>query len=667
MARSRTSRRSSATARGVTAPRWPALLAGAAALACVLVVTAVPVPCDDLFIALAGGRDVLAGRLGAPDDWSFATAGRPWVNQNWGSGVLFYGVHELAGEYGLVALKLALTLAVLAAMTALGRSAGASPAAALLAAATGLLAARLFPELRPNLLTLLFAPLLVVLLRASPRRRWLLAASVGLVGVWANAHGGFMLGLLLLGLWAACCFVAAAWRRGLRTALPLAGPAVVACLAGFTLSGLATPFGWTNLTFSLRLADPAWRTVREWAPLTLSRHELFGSPWEFVAVATPTSIAVAIRLARGVRNRDAVDDVPLAAALFDVAVAAMVAAMAVSAWRFVGVALVVLAPLAAPVADTVLRPERRIWPTLAAVTVLGVVAAPFAGRVARHYRADNPRYAGETTFGRLLQIDTFPTGAARFLADNSVGGRAYNEWRWEGYLRWIAPQVSLFVGGRAHQIYDWPTVARALAVPNGAAPAAELAALGVELVVVPMHQAYDAMVERLALAAGSRWLIVYYDGRDAVLVDTDAAAQRSLGDRARNGGLRYPSPVIAAVSRGLGAACPASGATPAARFDALTKAAREAPTIGVYWAMAALERRGEVDRERLLAFLEREQARLTPLDHRRAGGVDLLKAKWAVAWQLSQQYAAVGRAADAARATAEASALHAELWSVLTW
>ena len=252
------------------------IVATVVALVCVLIVAALPVPTGDLFVALAGGRDVLAGRLGSPDDWSFATAGRVWVNQNWGSGLLFYAVHALAGESGLVALKLALTGALLAAMTVLGRSTGVSWQAALLTATVGLWTARSFPELRPNLLTLVFAPLLVVLLRASPRRPWLLAAAVALVALWANAHGGFMLGLLVLAFWATARLLAAARYRGLRAVPRTAGPAIAAGVAAVLLSGLASPFGWTNVTFSLRLADPAWRTTSgRWR----TPPRTWGRPW----------------------------------------------------------------------------------------------------------------------------------------------------------------------------------------------------------------------------------------------------------------------------------------------------------------------------------------------------------------------------------------------------
>lgn len=647
--------------------RLPQLATVILAVACLVVVTLVPVPTGDLFMALAGGRDALAGRLGQPDDWSFLTAGRVWVNQNWGAGVVFYLTHQLAGEGGLVALKAVLTLGVLAAMAALGRSAGASWPAALLAATVGLWVGRRFPELRPNLFTMVFAPLVVLLLRGSAARPWRLAAAVGVVAVWANTHGGFMLGLLLLGLWTVARCLSAIRHGGLKASVGGAGPAAAACLAGVLLAGLATPFGWTNLTFALRLTEPGWRRVVEWAPLRLVPHEVFGSPWEFLAVAVVALAATVARQLHSFRSPQGRCEAIEATTWFDLGAALLVTAMAVSAWRFVGVAVVILAPLAAPVLERLLQPDRRPARAMTAVVALAFLAAPFTARVLRHYRIDHPRFAGGGMFYRLLELDTFPTGAAEFLRANCVHARAFNDWRWEGYLRWVAPQVRLFTGGRAQQIYDWTTVARGQALPGNPTPAAELAALGVDLVIVPMHLAYDGMVQRLALRKGSHWLIVYYDGRDVVLVDSHASSQRSLVELARSGEARYPSAAVAETSRALLLACPASGATGPEQYEALARASLRMPTIAAYWAMAELARWGEIDTSILVGFLEREQARLSVLDHRQGGGVELLKAKWALAWQLSDRYAAVGHREEAARQAGSAALLRAELKALLHW
>ena len=64
----------------------------------------------DLFISLAGGRDVLNGNLLKPDNWSFTTHGRIYINQNWGSDVILYAVNEAAGEWGMLILKLVLII-----------------------------------------------------------------------------------------------------------------------------------------------------------------------------------------------------------------------------------------------------------------------------------------------------------------------------------------------------------------------------------------------------------------------------------------------------------------------------------------------------------------------------------------------------------------------------
>src|SRR5215831_19100513 len=90
------------------ARRWQraAVAAGAAALLLALAAAwAIPRPLGDLYLALAGGRDVLAGKLGRPDDWAFTTQGHVWVNSSWGADLFFALVYRVGGEWGLLCLK----------------------------------------------------------------------------------------------------------------------------------------------------------------------------------------------------------------------------------------------------------------------------------------------------------------------------------------------------------------------------------------------------------------------------------------------------------------------------------------------------------------------------------------------------------------------------------
>lgn len=71
----------------------------------------------DLYVALAAGRDIVNTNfacLTQPDTWSFTTTDRIWLNQNWGSHLIYYLAHSGSGEFGLLALK-ALLLVIMAA------------------------------------------------------------------------------------------------------------------------------------------------------------------------------------------------------------------------------------------------------------------------------------------------------------------------------------------------------------------------------------------------------------------------------------------------------------------------------------------------------------------------------------------------------------------------
>ena len=74
----------------------------------------VPRPIGDLYVAYAGARDVLEGKLGGEDDWSFVNVGtgRVWINQNWGTHMLYYGAYYFFDETGILVLKALLMLSM---------------------------------------------------------------------------------------------------------------------------------------------------------------------------------------------------------------------------------------------------------------------------------------------------------------------------------------------------------------------------------------------------------------------------------------------------------------------------------------------------------------------------------------------------------------------------
>jgi hypothetical protein len=168
---------------------------------------------SDLWLHLASGRLLSAGRLpDGIDPFSSATGGVYWVNQTWLSDLLFYQLYqipELGNGTALVIDKASLT-ALLAALLLCFRRRGEGKGILPLSALLAILALGPWLLLQPILLSLLGLLLTVYLLErpsllegASAERarkaRWLL---VPLFALWANLDAWFILGPILVGLYA---------------------------------------------------------------------------------------------------------------------------------------------------------------------------------------------------------------------------------------------------------------------------------------------------------------------------------------------------------------------------------------------------------------------------------------------------------------------------------
>ena len=239
----------------------------------------------DLWGHVRFGQDILAAHsIPRADPYSF-TSDRPWVNHEWLAEVLMAAAYGAAGAAGLIALKLAVVLCTFVVVWRALRHAGVFRpiAAGLLVIA----AAGVYPQLiaiRPQLFSVLLFATLLALMNGAGRGRWrLLLWTPVLFGLWANLHGGWIVGLGVLGLWSVGrVFPALSVAEG-RPGAPVLWAAGGTALA---LAGtLATPYGvglWRFLweTVGLGRAD-----ISDWQPI-------FYSPSHIVAWALAASLAV---------------------------------------------------------------------------------------------------------------------------------------------------------------------------------------------------------------------------------------------------------------------------------------------------------------------------------------------------------------------------------------
>ena len=152
------------------------------------------------------------GRVLTVDHFSYTLPGSPFLAFEWLSEVLLAGAHRgggLAGVAVLTGLVLGLTYALVVRFL-LRR--GVEPLLAYLTSMASALLGSLHWVARPHLFTLLLVVVLLELLerREAPRPWWF----AGLFALWANLHGGFTYGLILIAVYAGADLVDWRLRNG---------------------------------------------------------------------------------------------------------------------------------------------------------------------------------------------------------------------------------------------------------------------------------------------------------------------------------------------------------------------------------------------------------------------------------------------------------------------
>ncbi|MBS0210317.1 MAG: hypothetical protein JSS27_15330 [Planctomycetes bacterium] len=213
----------------------------------------------DLWHEMALARETLQlGRLPLEDRFSYTPTVYPVVHHEWGAGFLFYGVAQLLGAPGIMALKYALSLGVGACCFLVARRRGASQAVIITLAPAILLAGCYgFTTIRAQLLTMFCLGLLLWCLELDRTgRRWWMIAWLPVQLVWLNVHAGFVVGLGLFALYT----VEQAVRRQPFRHLVLLGAALGALV-------LVNPYGADYVPYLLHALSMPRPMIIEWRPL----------------------------------------------------------------------------------------------------------------------------------------------------------------------------------------------------------------------------------------------------------------------------------------------------------------------------------------------------------------------------------------------------------------
>jgi hypothetical protein len=447
----------------------------------------------DLTYHLRAGSEILTtGAVPTVDTWTYTAAGRSWVDQQWGAQVVLRVAEAIGSWTGLVLLRAGLTGLIVGCLLVIARRRGLDArTTALLVLAAFVIAAPAM-ALRPQLLGMAcFAVVLLLVAdrRARPRGIWLVPV---LVLVWANLHGSFFLGPLVLGL---------AWLEDVHDGVPRPHRTLLVAVIAAAAACL-TPFGPAVWVYAVALSSNPEVTARitEWQPTSIREPSgilFFGSAMAVVAliarrgwiVPWPTLIWLAAFFVIGAFAQRGVAWWPLA----------LVPAVAGT--------LIPSRPDPEPAASTTMRRLNGLIAGL--LVVIGIALLPIW----------RPIDSGTMTpSGVLTDAPSGITAALRDLA--RPGDRIFNAQPWGSWFEYALPDARYAIDSRIDFFPStvWQDYETVEAGADGWSRI--LGTTNVSLVVLKAPS--DAMIERLT-AAG--WDLRYEDGEGAIF----AAPGRTIG------------------------------------------------------------------------------------------------------------------------------------------
>jgi hypothetical protein len=395
------------------------------------------------------------------DPFSATMSGQPWYAWEWLYDVFIASVHQSLGLNGVVFVTNIITAVTfaLALRISLRRGALLPVAIILLALSIGASSIHLFA--RPHVLTWLFAILWFALLDSShkataPLAQHRLLWLPPVMLLWANLHGGFVLGFVLLGLYFLCngvnLFRAQNERQGIVVRLRV----LAGIMALSLLASLVNPFGYKLHVHVYRYLSNRWLMNHIDEFLSPNFH---GLPQEcFAALLLITFVALALapnkpRLSdllilvfAAYSGLYASRNLPISSLLLTLIVSPFLSSSVAEASVNRNVPAWTRAlfsrwqTFAARMNDLELRFRGHLWPVV--VVLLGVVVCLHDGKLGRR-RLIDAHFEGKR----------FPVQAVQFVLQHHIRPPIFAPDDWGGYLIYrLYPGNRVFVDDR-HDFY----------------------------------------------------------------------------------------------------------------------------------------------------------------------------------------------------------------------
>jgi len=399
--------------------------------------TRIPVDTDTWWHIRSGEHTLNEGMI-YEDPFSHTKQGEEWINHSWGSQIVIYGVHELAGNVGL-----ALYTAILATlgMAVLYQICVGNVYLRAFTLVLGAASAAVFWSARPHMMSFFLSTIVLYLLYSykyqKKDRLWALPV---VMLIWGNLHAGFSIGFIFIGGVLAGEIANAilnpqgensiGWQ-GIRKLLIVTVVSVaVLVINPYGLQMLTVPFDTVSIG-ALRDA------IQEWNSPNFQGRQTW--PFLFMIFALIGTLGATTS-----KRLDITDYFLVIGTAF----------MAFLYGRNIAVFAVVATPILTYYADAalnergwIIRPVRRMTTTQIRINT-ALLTLILLGALANMVAVLAP--ASVDTAQRAF----LPVNVAEFIAEEQPERPMFNSYNWGGYLMFALPEYPVYVDGRTDLYRD---------------------------------------------------------------------------------------------------------------------------------------------------------------------------------------------------------------------
>ena len=391
---------------------------------------------DTFWHIAAGERMLQTGTILTKDIYSHTALDKPWTAHEWLSEIVMAWLHQYTGITGtaiffflISALSFWLLFRIVSAMT--------GNWTAIVATSIALAFSMTHMLVRPHVFSWLFGIITLYALHKQGRWFWLLPP---LTALWANLHGGFILGLALQSLTIAGTFLDELFSKG-KADYSYLFQKIKRPAGFFGLSVLAAginPFGFKLYLFPFEVTKGIFSSsITEWLPPNLQEEWLF------------RLFFLLILLLMSLKSSQTNWTDRLFVLFFFNA--------SLTHQRYIGMASVFLCPYLARALKSLPWPKIKTstMPTDQNQVKTSTVSGPIMTII---LALGFIILAGSGSPGSRAVLDTFlplptashPVEAIKYLNQTQLPGHMFNKYSWGGYLIYaLNPSQKVFIDGRA--------------------------------------------------------------------------------------------------------------------------------------------------------------------------------------------------------------------------